>query len=111
MLAAWRWPRHPGGSPLEPKEAAGPDLPVHRRELPQRRWEVPFPSSAIAEDVLAAEDTGASEFAEVIEGIEALLDAYAANVIDLCPGLERLLLNLLDVATDRATRPLATTAG
>jgi hypothetical protein len=36
------------------------------------------------------------ELADLVEGIEGLLDAYAADAIDLCPPLERLLFDILD---------------
>jgi hypothetical protein len=38
----------------------------------------------------------ADELSDVVEDIEALLDAQAAGAIDLSPAFERLLLDLLE---------------
>jgi hypothetical protein len=37
------------------------------------------------------------ELGDAIGGIEALFDAHAAGAIDMCPALQRLLLNLLSI--------------
>jgi hypothetical protein len=54
--------------------------------------------AALGRDLSAA--AAAGELADLVEGVEALLDAYAADAVDLCPALERLLFDLLEGAID-----------
>ena len=37
------------------------------------------------------------ELGDVVDGIESVFDAHATGAIDLCPGLQRLLLDVLAV--------------
>jgi hypothetical protein len=52
-----------------------------------------------------AESLTPDELSDVVDDIEALLDAYAARAIDLSPAFERVLLDLLEqtVARTRLT--------
>ncbi len=63
---------------------------------------MPLPSAANSATVVIADsEIDASELADVVESIEGLLDAYAVGAVDLCPGLQRLLLGVLDLVMRR----------
>jgi hypothetical protein len=48
------------------------------------------------------ESLSAEELSDVVDDIEALLDAYAGRTIDVSPAFEHLLLDLLEQTVARA---------
>jgi hypothetical protein len=55
-------------------------------------------------DELVSEPTGETsrELHDLVEGLEGMLEAYAAGVIDVPPALEQLLLDLLELVVASA---------
>lgn len=48
------------------------------------------------------ESPAAEELSDVVDDIEALLDAYAEGAVDISPAFERALLDLLEQTVARA---------